>query len=94
MKVAQIILNQIKMLDRRALMAWGAKEFVAMNDGLKFKSSGLVRWKGYVYVHYNEGTDLYDIEFAQIRKMQWNRKKMIEGVFVEDLVRIIDEQVG
>lgn len=94
MQIAKTILNQIKALDKMALFAWGAKEFVAMNDGLKFKTSGMVKWKGYVYVHYNEGTDLYDVEFAQIRKFEWKRRSMVEGVYVEDLVRIIDEQVG
>ena len=94
MNIAQTILSQIKILDPKALFAWGAKELVNMGDGLKFKTSGMVRWKGYVYVHYNEGTDLYDVEFAKIRKAEWKRANMIEGVFVEDLVRVIDEQVG
>jgi hypothetical protein len=65
-----------------------------MNDGLKFKSSGMTRWKGYVYVQYDEGQDLYNVIFAKIRKMQWNVQKEVKGVFVEDLVNVIDEQVG
>lgn len=92
--IARTILDQIKMIDRRALMAWGAKEMVDMGDGLKFKTTGLVRWKGYVYIQYNEGTDLYDITFARIRKYEWIVDKKVEGVFVEDLVSIIDRQVG
>lgn len=94
MNVAQTILSQIKMLDRRALMAWGAKDFVNMSDGLKFKSSGLVRWKGYVYIQYDKGYDLYNIKFFRIRKHEIIVDKEVQGVYVEDLVRIIDSQVG
>ncbi len=94
MSLANIILGQIKALDKWALGAWGAKDLVAMNDGLKFKTGGMVRWKGYVYVKYDEGQDLYNVIFARIRNMEWKEDKRVEGVFVEDLVRIIDGQVG
>ena len=40
MTIAQTILSQIKMIDRMALFAWGAKELVNMGNGLKFKTSG------------------------------------------------------
>lgn len=92
--ITATIFNQIKLLDRRAMMAWGAKELVAMNDGLKFKTSGLVRWKGYVYIRYDAGADLYNIEFARIRKLEWVVDKIVKGVYVEDMIRVIDAQVG
>jgi hypothetical protein len=94
MNVAQTIMDQIKTLDRRAFMAWGAKEFVNMGQGLKFKSSGLVRWKGYVYVKYNAGTDLYDLDFFQIRDAEIKYTQRLSGIFAEDLVNIIDGVVG
>lgn len=94
MNVAQTIVAQIKTLDRRAFMAWGAKDFVNMGQGLKFKSSGLVRWKGYVYVKYNVGTDLYDLDFFRIRGTEIKYTKRLEGIFAEDLVNIIDGVVG
>jgi hypothetical protein len=94
MNVATIIRDQIRALDRRAFMAWGAKDFVAMGDGLKFKTSGLVKWKGYVYVKYDEGMDLYNVQFARIRNLDWKVDKEVNGVYVEDLVHIIDGQVG
>ena len=53
MSIAKTIHLQIKTIDYWALGAWGAKDLVAMNDGLKFKSSGMVGWKGQVYVKYN-----------------------------------------
>lgn len=94
MSVAQIILGQIKALDKWALGAWGAKDLMNMGDGLKFKTGGMVKWKGYVYVKYDEGQDLYNVIFARIRKMEWKVDKEVNGVFAEDLVRIIDGQVG
>ena len=94
MSIAKTILSQIKSIDFWAMGAWGAKDLVAMNDGLKFKTSGMVKWKGYVYVKYDYGQDLYDVIFARIRKMDWIEDEKVEGVYAEDLVRIIDARVG
>lgn len=94
MTIAKTILQQIKALDVWAMGAWGAKDLVAMNEGLKFKTSGMVRWKGYVYVKYNYGTDLYDIDFFRIRAYQIKMDKQVEGVFVDNLVETINAQVG
>jgi len=94
MTIAQTILSQIKTIDPRATWAWGAKNFVDMGDGLKFQSSGMVEWKGHVYIRYNEGTDLYDIEFFRIRNAEIKPVKGVTDVFAEDLVRVIDEVVG
>jgi hypothetical protein len=94
MTIAQTILSQIKQLDGSALSVWGAKEFVNMGNGLKFKSSGMVKWKGYVYVKYDEGQDLYNIDFFKVRNAQIKYAEQLEGVFVEDMVRLIDGVVG
>lgn len=94
MNVARTILDQIKTLDRFALGAWGAKEFVNMGDGLKFKTSGMTPYKGYVYVKYDHGSDLYNVEFFRIRKCEVKVDKKVEGVYAEDLVDIIDRFVG
>lgn len=94
MTIAQTILSQIKTIDPRATWAWGAKELVNMGDGLKFKTSGMVKWKGYVYIKYNEGTDLYDIEFFRIRNCEIKCDKGMTDIYAEDLVRVIDSVVG
>jgi hypothetical protein len=94
MSVAQTILSQIKTLDRTAMIAWGAKDLVNMNDGLKFKTSGMTKWKGYVYVKYNEGSDLYDIDFFRIRGVDVKYDKQAKGIYAEDLVWVIDGVVG
>lgn len=94
MNTAQIILSQIKAIDPMALFAWGAKEFVDMGEGLKFKSSGVTRWKGQVYIKYNKGNDLYDIEFFKLRNAIPVNHKKVENVFADSLVEVIDRQVG
>jgi hypothetical protein len=94
MTIAQTILSQIKTIDPMATFAWGAKELVNMGDGLKFKTSGMVKWKGYVYIKYNAGTDLYDIEFFRIRGFNVKTDKGMTDIFAEDLVNVIDEVVG
>ena len=92
--VAETILGQIKAIDVWAMGAWGAKDLINMGDGVKFKTSGMVKWKGYVYVKYDHGRDLYDVIFARIRKMEWQVVEQVNGVFAEDLVRVIDTRVG
>ena len=94
MNTAQIILSQIKTLDPRALWAWGAKDLMNMGDGLKFKTSGMTPYKGYVYVKYDAGKDLYEIDFFRIRKLEAIYDKKVEDVYAEDLVNIIDRFVG
>lgn len=94
MNTAQIILSQIKALDHMALFAWGAKNLVNMGDGLKFKTSGMTPWKGYVYVKYNISKDLYDIQFYKLRNLEVKTDKVVEDVYAEDIVRIIDGVVG
>ena len=74
--------------------AWGAKDLVAKNDGLQFKTSGMVKWKGIVQVIYDEILDLYNLEFGRIRKYEYKIDKKIEGVYVDQLVELIDGQVG
>lgn len=94
MNTALIIRGQIYAIDPMAMPAWGAKDLMNMGDGLKFKTSGMVKWKGYVYIKYDEGMDLYNIDFFQIRNVEIKYTKRLEGVYAEDLVRLIDEVVG
>lgn len=94
MNIATIIRDQIKTIDFWAFGAWGAKDLVNTGKGLRFKTSGAVRWKGFVNVIYDEGQDLYNIEFFRIRGVKIITDKIVEGVFVEDMVNIIDGQVG
>lgn len=94
MTIQQTIISQIRAIDPMATFAWGAKDWAATPNGLRFKSSGIVRWKGIVNVEYNDGSDLYDLEFFRIRGGKVFMDDKVSDVFAEDLVRIIDSQVG
>lgn len=94
MTVAKTILAQIKALDKWAIGAWGVKDLVGGENYLAFKTSGMVKWKGYVKIEYDYGADLYNIEFYRIRKMEVKVDKRVEGVYADMLVEIIDGQVG
>jgi hypothetical protein len=94
MNTAQIILSQLKAIDPMALYAWGAKNLVNMGDGLKFQTSGMTPYKGQVYVKYNEGKDLYEIKFFRMKKSEIKVDKVVEDVYAEDMVAIIDRFVG
>ncbi len=98
MSVAQTILTQIQTIDPRALWAWGSKEYMRTStDGIMFKTSGMVKWKGKVQIELN-GADLYDVTFLRIRKVKGQytciTDKKVTDVFVGDLVNTIDLQVG
>lgn len=91
MNIATIIRDQIKTIDFWAFGVWGAKDLVNTGNGLRFKTSGMVKWKGYVHVILDEAKDLYRIEFYRIRKMEVIKDSVVEDVFAEDL---INAQVG
>ena len=93
MSVAKTILNQIKAIDPSALFAWGAKDLVSTSKGLQFRVGGLAKFKGLVHVSYDEGNDLYDVEFFKIRKGMPEVVKKVKGVFCECLVDVIDATV-
>jgi hypothetical protein len=94
MSIAKTIVEQIRYIDRWALGAWGAKNMLALPKGLSFKTSGAVKWKGTVTVTLDESQDLYVVKFTRLRKLQVIVDEVVAGVFVEDLVRVIDSKVG
>lgn len=91
MKIAQIILDQIKYADRSALMAWEANSFCAISEskefegGLCFKVNGL-KHKGWVKIGLRWADDYSIIFINQNREVV----KTIEGVYCDMLVDVID----
>lgn len=93
MNIATIIRDQIKAMDFWALGAWGAKDMIALKKGLSFKTSGMVAWKGTVSIILDEAKDLYTVKFTRLRKLNVIVDKVVEDVFAEDLINVIDAQV-
>ena len=97
--IAKTIFYQIKSLDPYAFSAWGAKDLTTLLDkndienGLRFKTSGLVENIGYVNVTLNP-RDYYDVTFGTIQKSKWKELNRQNDVFAFDLIATIDEMVG
>ena len=96
--IAQTVLNQIRAMDPAALMAWGAKDLTNNGKGLRFKTSGMTPWKGFVNIILDEGKDLYEVHFLRNRKINGVptiiTDKLVKDVYVEDLINVIDGFVG
>lgn len=97
--IAKTIFSQIKALDPYAFLAWGAKDLTTLLDkndienGLRFKTSGLCENIGYVNITLNP-RDYYDVTFGRIRKSEWKELNRQNDVFAFDLIATIDEMVG
>lgn len=95
MEIAKIILGQIKYLDKMALMAWGAKNYVALpkskeiQGGLRFKVNGL-KFRGWVKIELTY-LDEYSISFIN---ENLEIEKVYHGVYCDMLVDIIDYVEG
>ncbi|MGC6434280.1 MAG: hypothetical protein ACON4M_08810 [Crocinitomicaceae bacterium] len=95
MEIAKIILGQIKFLDRMALMAWGAKNFVALpkskdsQGGLRFKVNGL-KFRGWVTIELTY-LDEYTINFIN---EDVEVVKVCHGIYCDMLVDVIDYVEG
>jgi len=92
-RIAKEIIRQIKVIDRGAIFVWGAKDFLYLENGVTFKTSGVVKWKGHVTIRLNS-KDYYDVSFHEVRGTNISHQESFEDVFAEDLVNIINDKVG
>lgn len=92
MNAGQIIYQQLRATSFHEMMCWGATQFVAGEDGLRFKVSGL-KFKGYVYVKYDVGSDTYTLQLGTIRKFEWKIKQEVSDIYCDELGTTIDELV-
>ena len=91
MEIANTIINQINAIDRFALGAYGAKNFIAYEEserydgGLSFDVNGL-NFQGKVYVMLN-WLDEYEIRFVDENQIT---VKEVKGVYCDMLVDVLD----
>ncbi len=73
------------------VFSWGFHRPTALPDdgGLAFKVDGF-KHRGWVFVKYNEGKDLFDVE---LRDKSLNVVRNIEDVYFDQLVAVIDNAV-
>ena len=90
-QIARTILNQIKNLDRSALMAWGANSYCSLSKnknrvgGLSFKVNGLIH-QGWVTIEL-DWLDTYTVIFTNENR---DIVKTCESVYCDMLIDIID----
>jgi hypothetical protein len=116
-QVAQEILRQIKAIDRHALMAWGAKNFVSSDTGdtIGYGKAGPGVWfdvkgpkfRGRIIIGLSP-MDTYTVIAGTIRRPSirtlddidktpgtgWTIKKVVEDVYADSLVQVLDGIIG
>lgn len=83
-------IRQILKLQIEKVWSWGTHDCETIKNGLQFKVQGFLM-KGTVKVIYDEGHDLFDIEL--VPDDDTKPKKTIEGLYLDQLVSEIDENV-
>lgn len=87
MEMAKYIMSILR-TQLMVVWSWGFHNPIAIENGLRFKVQGF-KFKGFVEVVYNEGSDLFDVSFIKAGKVV----KAIEGVYIDTLVETIDYYV-
>ena len=70
------------------VFSWGFNTPIAIANGLRFKVQGF-KFSGTVEIVYIEGTDLFDVKLIK----DGNGVELVEGVYLDSLVNVIDCRV-
>lgn len=89
-EIARIILNQLKGIDKMALMSWGSKKFQVVENGLRFQVNTPKISNGWVEIILNKSEDLYNINIYNNRLKKLSESK---GVFFDELIYKIDSNI-
>ncbi len=87
MEMAKYIMSILKG-QLMVVWSWGFNSPVTIENGLRFKVQGF-KFKGAVEIVYNEGKDLFNINFIKNGKVS----DTIEDVYFDMLVEAIDTRV-
>jgi len=90
-QVAQTIKEQI---GGKALFMIGATNIVGHENTLTFRVGKNAKGVNCVMITLDEGLDLYKMSFLYIRGGKFTVKAQIEGVYAEDLNRMIEMYTG
>ena len=91
--VSKTILKQINAMDKWALQSWGAKNYVSSDKSIQFDVRGS-KFRGRVIITYDRGPDTYVVELGQVKNLDWKQKYMMKNIFAQDLVNVLDQQIG
>lgn len=90
--VAKVIYRQLMEADANLMLGIRASGFVLGENALRFKVAG-GKHRGYVHVIYDSGLDLYNVELAIIRKLEWKVKTKVDGLGIEQLISFLEKEV-
>ncbi len=79
---------QILIIQPIIVFSWGFNTPIAIANGLRFKVQGF-KFSGIVEIIYNEGSDLFDVRLIK----DGNVVELVEGVYIDSLVNVIDCRV-
>ena len=79
---------QILIIQPIIVFSWGFNTPIAIANGLRFKVQGF-KFYGTVEIVYNECTDLFDVKLIK----DGNVVELVEGVYLDSLVNVIDCRV-
>lgn len=86
-EVAKIIQQQI---GHKALYMLGAKNLVAVNNGLAFKIMKNVKGVNYIEIKLN-GKDLYDVRFCNVSVKRVKEIAVVNDLYADMLNKSIEE---
>lgn len=93
MTVANTILEQLG--KQKFIVMTGARNFLGAQDSLSFRLPSNFAKKGINYIKITlSPADTYDIVMGKIRGLKFTSISETEGVYAEDLRRIISEETG
>ena len=80
----------LQILDTQPIIvfSWGFNTPIGIANGLRFKVQGF-KFYGTVEIVYNECTDLFDVKLIK----DGNVVELVEGVYLDSLVNVIDCRV-
>lgn len=75
----------------RFQMMTGAKNLVASEDALTFQLPRNASKASYIKIRLN-GSDTYDITFFNIRKLEIKNLKVLNDIYVENLISVLETE--
>ena len=91
MAIAETILRQMGGTGRLSVMV-GAYQFVALEDGVKFRFKGSK--KANLVMVKLTARDTYDVEFFKMAKFDYKQIAVVEDVYADQLRRVFEQMTG
>ena len=92
-EIAAVILQQLGGMGRLVSFT-GAKNFVAIENGVQFSIGKGARDKINKVIIKLTAEDLYDVEFGRVWNFDYREIRKVEGIFSEMLMDQFEEQTG